>query len=424
VPAKTLRLQIIKPMDTTWDVLGELLRDLRYNSAKICNRVIQLCYENENIRKMHKELYGETPKDTDIYGMSFQGWLYQKIRDEFPEIASTIISQTIQYAYKRWRTAKKDILSLKQSIPSFKLDTPISIYNQSYRIENDGDNWTITTNLLPAQKEKQYKYTLLIHSGDNSKITILKRLIDGEYKQGAMQIVQDRKKKWYCLITYSFETKAEKELDDTKIMGVDMGIVNAVYWAFNDSLQRGKIEGGEIEQFRKQIQRRREELQRAIKWAGDSRHGHGVKRALKPIEALREKERNARNMINHKYAKTIVEAAYSHGCGVIQLEDLSGINEEETFLKNWSYFDLQEKIIYKAEEKGIQVIKINPEYTSQRCSECGYIDKENRKNQAEFKCINCGYEALADYNAARNIAIQNIEKIIEEELKKQEARVS
>jgi transposase len=33
-----------------------------------------------------------------------------------------------------------------------------------------------------------------------------------------------------------------------------------------------------------------------------------------------------------------------------------------------------------------------------------HIDKRNRKSQNEFKCQNCGYEDMADYVAAVNIA--------------------
>ena len=47
----------------------------------------------------------------------------------------------------------------------------------------------------------------------------------------------------------------------------------------------------------------------------------------------------------------------------------------------------------------------------------GYIDKENRLEQKSFKCLKCGYTTNADFNAARNISIQNIDKIIEEQLK-------
>lgn len=43
-------------------------------------------------------------------------------------------------------------------------------------------------------------------------------------------------------------------------------------------------------------------------------------------------------------------------------------------------------------------------YTSLRCSDCGWIDKNSRKNQAEFLCSTCGFSVNADVNAAMNIA--------------------
>jgi transposase len=83
---------------------------------------------------------------------------------------------------------------------------------------------------------------------------------------------------------------------------------------------------------------------------------------------------------------------------------LTGITSEANrFLKNWSYFDLQTKIEYKAKEQGIKVIYIKPRYTSRRCSKCGYIHSDNRPTQARFICQQCGYEENADYNASINI---------------------
>jgi putative transposase len=51
-----------------------------------------------------------------------------------------------------------------------------------------------------------------------------------------------------------------------------------------------------------------------------------------------------------------------------------------------------------------RVEKVNPAYTSQRCSRCGTVDPEARESQAAFRCRSCGYRANADHNAARNIA--------------------
>ena len=47
--------------------------------------------------------------------------------------------------------------------------------------------------------------------------------------------------------------------------------------------------------------------------------------------------------------------------------------------------------------------EVNPAYTSQTCSCCGYVDKKNRPSQSTFRCLWCGSTMHADVNAARNI---------------------
>ena len=51
-----------------------------------------------------------------------------------------------------------------------------------------------------------------------------------------------------------------------------------------------------------------------------------------------------------------------------------------------------------------RVEKVKAAYTSLRCSDCGWIDKNSRQSQARFVCTNCGYTCNADVNAAVNIA--------------------
>src|SRR4029077_16288666 len=48
--------------------------------------------------------------------------------------------------------------------------------------------------------------------------------------------------------------------------------------------------------------------------------------------------------------------------------------------------------------------KINPAFTSQRCSACGQVDPKSRESQAVFRCTACGYTSKAAVNAAKNIA--------------------
>jgi len=69
--------------------------------------------------------------------------------------------------------------------------------------------------------------------------------------------------------------------------------------------------------------------------------------------------------------------------------------------QSWGEFFRQ--LEYKLEWLGGKFIKVNPKYTSQRCSECAHVAKENRKSQAYFECVGCGYKENADVNAAKNI---------------------
>jgi len=55
------------------------------------------------------------------------------------------------------------------------------------------------------------------------------------------------------------------------------------------------------------------------------------------------------------------------------------------------------------DEFGIIITEVNPAYTSQTCSKCGYVDKRNRKNQETFICGFCHKKQNADINASKNI---------------------
>ncbi len=57
---------------------------------------------------------------------------------------------------------------------------------------------------------------------------------------------------------------------------------------------------------------------------------------------------------------------------------------------------------YKAAEKNIEIVYVNPAYTSQQCSACGYILKRNR-NGSNFVCKKCNFSLNADLNASHNI---------------------
>jgi transposase, IS605 OrfB family, central region len=64
---------------------------------------------------------------------------------------------------------------------------------------------------------------------------------------------------------------------------------------------------------------------------------------------------------------------------------------------------IKQKLQRLQELYGIEIIEINPAYTSQECSSCGYVDKENRKNTQEFECRACKNKINAQINGAKNI---------------------
>jgi putative transposase len=72
-------------------------------------------------------------------------------------------------------------------------------------------------------------------------------------------------------------------------------------------------------------------------------------------------------------------------------------------LSNYGKKVINDKFKRLTEELGIICLEINPAYTSQECSSCGYIDKENRKKQSKFLCLCCGLKLNADINASRVI---------------------
>jgi putative transposase len=67
------------------------------------------------------------------------------------------------------------------------------------------------------------------------------------------------------------------------------------------------------------------------------------------------------------------------------------------------FLELVHMFEYKARLVGITVICVSEAYTSQKCSNCGVIDKRNRRSRGLYFCYSCGVRLNADCNAASNI---------------------
>lgn len=130
------------------------------------------------------------------------------------------------------------------------------------------------------------------------------------------------------------------------------------------------------------------------------------------MKRLRGQERRFRADINHQVSKQIINNL--NPGDTIVLEELTGIRnkrlrkEQRTMINSWSYYQLEQFLIYKAKTKGIGIEYIDARYTSQRCSKCDHICRSNRK-QHSFCCKQCGFRLNADLNASRNIVVKALE---------------
>ncbi|QWK13352.1 MAG: transposase [Aquificota bacterium] len=72
-------------------------------------------------------------------------------------------------------------------------------------------------------------------------------------------------------------------------------------------------------------------------------------------------------------------------------------------IQNFGKRYLKEKLERLHQLYGIEIVEVNPAYSSQECSCCGYVDKKNRKSTQEFECKFCGKKINAQVNSAKNL---------------------
>jgi putative transposase len=84
----------------------------------------------------------------------------------------------------------------------------------------------------------------------------------------------------------------------------------------------------------------------------------------------------------------------------LNVRQKSGLNR---CILDQGWFEFRRQLEYKQQWLGGEVLAVPAHYTSQRCSCCGTVSKDNRQSQAKFTCVSCGYETNADLNAAKNI---------------------
>ncbi|QSG01822.1 RNA-guided endonuclease InsQ/TnpB family protein [Natranaeroarchaeum sulfidigenes] len=116
--------------------------------------------------------------------------------------------------------------------------------------------------------------------------------------------------------------------------------------------------------------------------------------------------------ILHRVSNALIAEALRYDCDIIVFENLTGIRDRTcgAWGHRWAFRTLYEQTEYKAEVAGLAVRQVGAGYTSQRCSECGFVSDENRQSRCRFNCHKCGAEANTDYNAAKNIGMRYVRR--------------
>ena len=122
----------------------------------------------------------------------------------------------------------------------------------------------------------------------------------------------------------------------------------------------------------------------------------------KVVSKIHERISNQRKDFCHKESKKIVDN-YQY----ISIEELNipKMVEGSYLAKSimdasWNQF--HQFLTYKAAEAGRTLKSVNPAYTSQDCYNCGHREAK-KLSQRTHCCLQCGYMATRDLNAAQNI---------------------
>ena len=403
--------------------MQEAVWSLQRQTREVMNKTLQIAFHWDYTSREH---FKETGSYLDVHAetgyKTLDGYIYNCLKDDYSDFSTAGLNATLRKAWQKYKDCKIDVLRGTMSLPSYRSNQPIRINKTCVKLQGTVSDAVVELTLFSSKYKKQHqlsghtRFSILMH--DSTQRSIFQNLLDGVYALGECQLVYD-KKKWFLLVTYIFAPE-QHELDPEKILGVDMGEAYAIYASSVCGYGALKIEGGEVTDYAKKLERRKWSLQKQARYCGDGRIGHGTKTRVAEVYKAEDRIANYRDTINHRYSKAVVDYAVKNGYGIIQMEDLSGIKEDTGFprrLQHWTYYDLQTKIENKAKEHGIKVVKVNPRYTSQRCSKCGHIDPRNRPSQSQFCCTACGFMTNADFNASQNISIKEIDKIIAKALR-------
>jgi len=204
---------------------------------------------------------------------------------------------------------------------------------------------------------------------------------------------------WYASFTCQVQIPDPVQPQGAPV-GLDLGVVNSV--ATSD---------GELISLPTATEREQEKLTVLQRRVSSKELGSRNRaKAQRQLNLFRQGIRNRQKDAQHKLSTYL---AKTHSRIIVEELNIKKMTKAEGKAKKdlnrgilgQSWGELIRQLGYKTEWYGSQLVKVNPAYTSQTCSECGHCSEENRENQADFSCVSCGHAEHADLNAATNILL-------------------
>lgn len=324
----------------------------------------------------------------------------RNVKLTFNNLPSCVTNSLKNNIKSNWDNELWDIKCGKKTIRTYKKGMPAPISPTSMNFNKDSKDYHFTWTV--ARNEK-ITFKIILRKDNGNYSSTLDKIINGDLKQ-LISSIQFKKNKFFLNLCVN-DVEKKIGLNPNICVGVDLGIRTPAYVATNEKATKALGDINDFLKVRMAIQRKKRKAQ---KNAIMSKGGHGRKRKMKAVYRNSEIERNFVKTYNHKISKEVIKFALQENAGVIKLEFLKGFGEKqnkEFVLRNWSYYELQQYIKYKAEHLGIVVKFVDPYQTSQTCSKCGHYEPNQRNKETNiFTCGKCNTKLNGDMNAARNIA--------------------
>ena len=315
----------------------------------------------------------------DLKQFSLNKALYYDLRERYD-----LKSQMAQSVFKTVIARYKTILENQHEWikPNFSKPQYDLVWNRDYSLTQN----LFSVNTLSGRVKLPY------YSGG------MEKYFDHDiYSFGTARLVK-KHGKYFLHIPVTRDIPEALDCAVCNVVGVDRGI-NFIVATYDSKHKSDFVSGRDIKQKRVKYKQLRKELQQ--------RQSPSARRRLK---AIGQRENRWMQDVNHQVSKALVESNPKHTLFV--LEDLSGVRNATERVRtkdryvsvSWSFYDLEQKLIYKAKQNQSTVIKVDPRYTSQCCPMCGHIEKTNRNKKIHlFTCKNCGYKSNDDRVGAMNL---------------------